>query len=278
MTAAGASSLLVARGGLGALDRPAEAALYCSLAWITLHLDDYSSSRRERILYPLLAREGRGPGGHPPVRRPGLVRRRGEAHPRPAGGGRRLGSPVNTSFRAPVSDPGHQPQIRALPPPRVVTRGAGRKGPPETRCNIDAIDGYVSAAEFLGYLEENADRDLLKVAEQVVRNFPLARQGELVPALLGLLAARRSRGGASRARRSRTSPASPAAMRRRGGSGTGTGSSWSRSRARPLPRRGRYWRSFPRGRRQAQGARAGSHWEKRLVACCLPRSSTRSSS
>ncbi len=191
MTAAGASSLLVARRGLGgSLSPSAESALGSSLGWIVHHFDAYlkgGPSVSNNLYYELYSLEKVGDLGgilllglHDWYREGASLLVEGQDRD----GG--WGTDVNTSFALLFLTRATRPALRASPPPRIVTGtgpGAAQAG---DQVYIASIDGYISASEFLEYLMAEGDPDLLKIAEDVVRNYPPARQGELVPHLLPL--------------------------------------------------------------------------------------------
>jgi hypothetical protein len=189
MTAAGASCLLVARNGLGgSLPAASQSALDSALGWITRNFDRFlaGGGGERTVYYYLYSLEKAGDigdivlfgqrdwyleGARELVRRQDHDGGWGTAH--------------DTSFALLFLTRATRAG-RALPPPRVITRAGGDKEEAGDRVYLSAIDGYVSAAEFFAYLGTTGERELVKVAEEVVRNYPPARQGELVPHLLAL--------------------------------------------------------------------------------------------
>ncbi len=191
MTAAGASSLLVARRALGgSLSRSAESAIESALGWIVHRFQDYlkgSSSVTNDIFYELYSLEKVGDLGdivllglHDWYREGARLLVEGQARDGS------WGKVVDTSFALLFLTRATRPSLRASPPPRIATGGGPGSAQTGDRVYVGAIDGYISASEFLQYLLVEGDQDLLKVADEVVRNYPLARQGELVTYLVPL--------------------------------------------------------------------------------------------
>ena len=188
MTAAGASSLMVARNGLGGLPPSSEAKLESSLGWLARRL-------REFILpsgtmgYGLYSLEKVGDLGDIltfngvdwyQLGAEELLRVQ-DRH-----GG--WGTPIETTLALLFLTRATRP-ARAQAAPRVSTSGGGDEATSDL-VYLDTIDGHVSAREFLVYLEATRDRDLLKPAALIVKNYPMRRQGDLVAWLLPLFGER----------------------------------------------------------------------------------------
>ncbi len=187
MTAAGASNLLVARGGLGGvLSREAQESLECALGWIAMNFDQFLHGNRY-YYYTLYSLEKVGDigdiaafNGHDWYEEGAieLIRRQ------KADGS--WGDYVDTSFALLFLTRATRPAMRALPAPRVTTQAGGDDAQKGDRVYIDSIDGFISAREFFEYLVATGDAELLKIAREAAHNYPLARQAELVPWILPL--------------------------------------------------------------------------------------------
>jgi hypothetical protein len=185
MTAAGASSLLVARDGLGALPPAAAAALDSSLVWIAKSFDRFFFAGSHPY-YTLYSLEKVGDIGDI-VAFGGLDwYREGATHLiRSQGSNGAWGDHIDTSFALLFLTRATRPALRSLPPPRVLTlAGGGGEGSGGDLVHVESLKGFISARDFFEYLQLTGDRTLLKVAAEVVRNYPLPRQGDLVPWLL----------------------------------------------------------------------------------------------
>ena len=192
MTAAGSSSLIIARDALkkGVAVRrhnEIELAILRSYAWIADHFDEFLNGNRWPY-YTLYSLEKVGDlagleaiDGHEWYEAGARVI---VSRQRDDGG---WGSYVDTSFallfltRATKMDASQ---------PRIYT-SAGREGGKRNEDTGDSvyisqIDGFVSATEFLSLLSEYRGADYLDMAQEIVKNFRADRKGDLVAPLLGV--------------------------------------------------------------------------------------------
>jgi hypothetical protein len=205
MTAAGASSLIIALRALGvplrsigtAAARPpaadpravadAERALLAAYAWITRRFDDYLEDGRQ-IFYTLYSLEKAGDLG-------GVERFGGRSwyeegarrlleRERPGGG---WGTYIDTSFALLFLTRATQP-LEARAAPALYTGGEGKpaRGGAKDLVYIDRVGGFLSAREVLAYAGEVRGDDVTALCEEVVRHYPPNSAEDLAPLLLPL--------------------------------------------------------------------------------------------
>jgi len=137
MTAAGASNLLVARGGLGgSLDRRARESLESALGWMEEVL----------LLHALQPGEGGRHRGHRRLQRAGLVSRGSAGAPSQPGFRWKLGRLRGHILCSPLPHPGHPPGHAGPPRSPGAHPGRRRKGP-EGRPGLRRFHGRVHLGE-----------------------------------------------------------------------------------------------------------------------------------
>jgi hypothetical protein len=187
MTAAGCSSLLVARDVLGGSFPPLpEKALDASLAWIAANLDRFLVNEG-RCYYALYSLEKVGDLGNiASLNGRDWYREGAESLLKRQASNGSWGDYLDTSFALLFLTRATRPPLRSLPAPIVKTLADGGGQEQGDLVHVGSVGGYVSAREFFQYLEATGDRQLLGVAEEIVRNYPLSRRGDLVPLILPL--------------------------------------------------------------------------------------------
>jgi hypothetical protein len=196
MTAAGASSLLVAREGLdklggwpSGLKARLEQGLHGAMAWITQRFGDYMKGGHH-YYYTLYSLEKVGDLGD--VLRFGdhdwYLEGARELLERQGGDGS-WGNYVDTSFALLFLTRATRPHLRSQPPPTILTVSGNEKDQARSTdlVFVDDLDAFISAREFFAYLKDLRKSALLPIAEQVLRNFSPDHQEELVPYLASLL-------------------------------------------------------------------------------------------
>ena len=192
MTAAGASSLVIALRALGnranaRLRSECERALHAAYAWIARHFDDYIAPGKQ-LFYTLYSLEKVGDLGG--------VRHFGERDwyregaecllekERERGG---WGGYVNTSFALLFLTRATRPFDPTAPPP-ILTGGSRETCEQRSRdlVYIERIDGFLSARALLSYLGNTRNPRLVRVGEEVVRHYAPDSRAELVRFLLPL--------------------------------------------------------------------------------------------
>jgi hypothetical protein len=190
MTAAGASSLLVARNGLGGADsaRTAEVekAIVRAYAWIARNFDSYLRfGGGAHGLYSLYSLEKVGDLGD--------VEKLGP-HDWYVEGARRLvadqsangswGSYVDTSFALLFLT--RATRLKPFSAPKITTRAQGEGGAGVSRelVFIARLNGFVAAKEILRLLEESRDPGLVAIAQEAVENYNRSYLEDLVPDLI----------------------------------------------------------------------------------------------
>lgn len=190
MTAAGTSSLQVARGGLRfagvGLKNRIEKALASGYAWIAGHFNDYPNGNRH-YYYTLYSLEKVGDLGQ--------IEKFGE-HDWYVEGARALlgrqrkdgswGNYVDTSFALLFLT--RATRLNTVAAPRIITRAQSQG---DTKVDPDLIyvsrlNGFLSARAVLAMLAESRRADLVSVGEEVVSNYHLESRGDLVPPLVSL--------------------------------------------------------------------------------------------
>ena len=198
MTAAGASSLLVAKIALKKygeltprLSAALENAIFTSMAWITRRFKDYLEGDNW-FYYTLYSLEKVGDlgdiskyGEHDWYRRGAttLLERQEK------NGSWLKKEPtddhLSTAFALLFLTRATRLHVRGLAPPTIFTATGDKK---QTDVGdlayVDDLDSFVSASEFFLYLREARERSLIAIAEQIVRNYAVDRREELIPHLL----------------------------------------------------------------------------------------------
>lgn len=191
MTAAGASSLLVARNGLGGgsrLKKSVEKAIVRSYLWIDKNFNSYMSfNLGGHGLYTIYSLEKVGDLGG--------IERFGK-HDWYVEGAEKLlaaqkgdgswGPYVNTSFALLFLT--RATRLKPYAAPKITTRAQGKGGEGVKRglVFIGRLEGFVAAKDILGLLEHSRDGTLIPIGEEVVRNYNPSQLGDLVPDLLQL--------------------------------------------------------------------------------------------
>ncbi|MBN1441496.1 MAG: hypothetical protein JXA90_02255 [Planctomycetes bacterium] len=192
MTAAGASSLLVALNGLGnsggRLRTQAQAALFSAYGWISDNFASYIRGTRH-YYYTLYSLEKVGDLGEIA---------KFDAHDWYAEGARELvdrqrsdgswGNYVDTSLALLFLTRATRLKPTA---PAILTRSQGEEGTSDLSADyvyISRLEGFVSAREVLRFIGSSRRASLVAVGREVVRNYALGAQGDLVPPLLELWA------------------------------------------------------------------------------------------
>jgi hypothetical protein len=197
MTAAGASSLQIARNGLGAsnsrLRAEVERALASSYGWIAKHFDQYPRGSRH-YYYTLYSLEKVGDLGQ--------IEKFGD-HDWYVEGARELlarqqkngswGAYTDTSFALLFLT--RATRLNTVAAPRIITRAQGSG---DSRVNPDLVyisrlGGFISARAVLSMLAESRNGDLVAVGQEVIQNYRRDLAGEVVPFLLALWTGRPDR-------------------------------------------------------------------------------------
>ena len=193
MTAAGVSSLLVARNGLGASDaglrRAVEKAIVRSYAWITNNFAKFMSlGGGNHGLYTIYSLEKVGDlgdiekfGGHD-----WYVEGSNTLLGAQKGDGSWGGGYVDTSFALLFLT--RATRLKPYAAPKITTRAQGKTGEEIGRglVYLDRLGGFVNAKEILMILGDSRDSTLVSVGQQVVGNYNRSQLEDLVPELLGL--------------------------------------------------------------------------------------------
>ena len=191
MTAAGASSLLVARNGLAngsRLKKAVEKAIARSYLWIDKNFNSYMSfNLGGHGLYTIYSLEKVGDLGD--------IERFGE-HDWYVEGAEKLlaaqkgdgswGPYVNTSFALLFLT--RATRLKPYAAPKITTRAQGKGGDGMKRglVFIDRLGGFVAATDILGLLEQSRDASLVTIGQEVVRNYNPSQHEDLVPELMRL--------------------------------------------------------------------------------------------
>ncbi len=192
MTAAGTSNLIVARSALeklGALSsslrRQLDSAIYTGMGWMAHRFGDYIRG----AYYGLYSLEKVGDLGD--VQRFGdhdWYREGAEELLRRQQKNGSWGNYVDTSFALLFLTRATRIHMRGVPPPTIYTVAGDEKGKSQIGdvVFVDDLEAFISAREFFYYLRETRNKALIPIAEQIVRNYALDRQPELIPHLVSL--------------------------------------------------------------------------------------------
>ena len=192
MTAAGASSLLVARNGLGrtnlALRQSLDKALVRSYAWINKNFNAFiQAGGGGHGLYTMYSLEKVGDLGE--------IEKFGEHNwyvegatillDKQQGDGGWAGGYVNTSFA--VFFLTRATRLKPYSAPKILTNSpAGGGSADRDLVFIGRLNGFISAKEVLKILGDSRNANMVSVGEEVVRNYNRNFVGELAPVLLSL--------------------------------------------------------------------------------------------
>ncbi|MCH2366723.1 MAG: hypothetical protein MK554_05860 [Planctomycetes bacterium] len=192
MTAAGASSLLVARNGLGrtnlALRQSLDKALVRSYAWINKNFNAFiQAGGGGHGLYTMYSLEKVGDLGE--------IEKFGEHNwyvegatillDKQQGDGGWAGGYVNTSFA--VFFLTRATRLKPYSAPKILTNSpAGGGSADRDLVFIGRLNGFISAKEVLKILGDSRNANMGSVGEEVVRNYNQNFVGELAPVLLSL--------------------------------------------------------------------------------------------
>ena len=192
MTAAGASSLLVARNGLGrtnlALRQSLDKALVRSYAWINKNFNAFiQAGGGGHGLYTMYSLEKVGDLGE--------IEKFGEHNwyvegatillDKQQGDGGWAGGYVNTSFA--VFFLTRATRLKPYSAPKILTNSPGAGGSADRDLVfVGRLNGFISAKEVLRILGDSRNANLVSVGEEVVRNYNQNFVGELAPILLNL--------------------------------------------------------------------------------------------
>ena len=192
MTAAGASSLLVARNGLGrtnlALRQSLDKALVRSYAWINKNFKSFMvAGGGGHGLYTMYSLEKVGDLGE--------IEKFGEHNwyvegatillDRQQGDGGWAGGYVNTSFA--VFFLTRATRLKPYSAPKILTNSpAGGGSADRDLVFIGRLNGFISAKEVLKILGDSRNANMVSVGEEGVRNYNQNFVGELAPVLLSL--------------------------------------------------------------------------------------------
>ena len=192
MTAAGASSLLVARNGLGrtnlALRQSLDKALVRSYAWINKNFNAFiQAGGGGHGLYTMYSLEKVGDLGE--------IEKFGEHNwyvegatillDKQQGDGGWAGGYVNTSFA--VFFLTRATRLKPYSAPKILTNSpAGGGSADRDLVFIGRLNGFISAKEVLKILGDSRNANMVSVGEEVVRNYNQNFVGELAPVLLSL--------------------------------------------------------------------------------------------
>ena len=192
MTAAGASSLLVARNGLGraniALRQSLDKALVRSYAWINKNFAAYMKAPGGgHGLYTMYSLEKVGDLGE--------IEKFGEHNwyvegatillDKQQGDGGWSGGYVNTSLA--VFFLTRATRLKPYSAPKILTNSpAGGGSANRDLVFIGRLNGFISAKEVLRILGDSRSTNMVSVGEEVVRNYNQNFVGELAPVLLNL--------------------------------------------------------------------------------------------
>jgi len=192
MTAAGASSLLVARNGLGranlGLRQSLDKALVRSYAWINKNFKSFiAAGGGGHGLYTMYSLEKVGDLGE--------IEKFGEHNwyvegatillDKQQGDGGWAGGYVNTSFA--VFFLTRATRLKPYSAPKILTNSpAGGGSTDRDLVFIGRLNGFISAKEILRILGDSRNASMISVGEEVVRNYSQNFVGELAPVLLNL--------------------------------------------------------------------------------------------
>ncbi|MFP6738344.1 MAG: hypothetical protein VCD34_06345 [Planctomycetota bacterium] len=192
MTAAGASSLLVARNGLGranfALRQAVDKALVRSYAWINKNFASFiQAGGGGHGLYTMYSLEKVGDLGE--------IEKFGDHNwyvegatillDKQQGDGGWAGGYVNTSFA--VFFLTRATRLKPYSAPKILTNSPGVGGSADRDLVfVGRLNGFISAKEVLRILGDSRNASLVSVGEEVVRNYNQNFVGELAPILLNL--------------------------------------------------------------------------------------------
>ncbi len=192
MTAAGASSLLVARNGLGranfALRQAVDKALVRSYAWINKNFASFiQAGGGGHGLYTMYSLEKVGDLGE--------IEKFGDHNwyvegatillDKQQGDGGWAGGYVNTSFA--VFFLTRATRLKPYSAPKILTNSPGAGGSADRDLVfVGRLNGFISAKEVLRILGDSRNANLVSVGEEVVRNYNQNFVGELAPILLNL--------------------------------------------------------------------------------------------
>ena len=192
MTAAGASSLLVARNGLGrtnlALRQSLDKALVRSYAWINKNFNAFiQAGGGGHGLYTMYSLEKVGDLGE--------IEKFGEHNwyvegatillDKQQGDGGWAGGYVNTSFA--VFFLTRATRLKPYSAPKILTNSpAGGGSATRALVFIGRLNGFISAKEVLKIRGASRNANMVSVGEEVVRNYNQNFVGELAPVLLSL--------------------------------------------------------------------------------------------
>ncbi len=191
MTAAGTSSLIVARNGLGRSDaklrRSIDLAILRALAWIDANFNQYIGGGR-RNHYTLYSLEKVGDlgdlekiGSHDWYREGAEYLIRTQEGNGSWRGGRRVY--VETSLALLFLT--RATRLKPFTAPRILT-GPGAKDGNRDLVYLSRLNGFISARAVLALLGESRNSRLASVGAEVVENYDPAHRGELVPALVAM--------------------------------------------------------------------------------------------
>ena len=192
MTAAGASSLLVARNGLGrgnlALRQAVDKALVRSYAWINRNFKSFIvAGGGGHGLYTMYSLEKVGDLGE--------IEKFGDHNwyvegatillDKQQGDGGWAGGYVNTSFA--VFFLTRATRLKPYSAPKILTNSPGTGGSTDRDLVfVGRLNGFISAKEVLKILGDSRNASLIPVGEEAVRNYSQNFVGELAPVLLDL--------------------------------------------------------------------------------------------
>ena len=191
MTAAGASSLLVARNGLGranfGLRQAVDKALVRSYAWINKNFASFIQVGGGHGLYTMYSLEKVGDLGE--------IEKFGDHNwyvegatillDKQQGDGGWAGGYVNTSFA--VFFLTRATRLKPYSAPKILTNSPGAGGSADRDLVfVGRLNGFISAKEVLKILGDSRNASLISVGEEVVRNYNQNFVGELAPILLNL--------------------------------------------------------------------------------------------
>ncbi|MEE3198726.1 MAG: hypothetical protein VX254_01755 [Planctomycetota bacterium] len=192
MTAAGASSLLVARNGLGranfALRQAVDKALVRSYAWINKNFASFiQAGGGGHGLYTMYSLEKVGDLGE--------IEKFGDHNwyvegatillDKQQGDGGWAGGYVNTSFA--IFFLTRATRLKPYSAPKILTNSPGAGGSADRDLVfVGRLNGFISAKEVLRILGDSRNASLVSVGEEVVRNYNQNFVGELAPILLNL--------------------------------------------------------------------------------------------
>ncbi|MEM7233693.1 MAG: hypothetical protein AAF517_16070 [Planctomycetota bacterium] len=186
MSAAGVSSLVVARNGLkgrGKISQEIDSILLSGYSWIGMRLNDFLDETKN-VYYTLYSLEKVGDlagieefDGQDWYRLGAqfLVARQNEKGS--------WNNYINTSFALMFLT---RATKMTTTQPTIVTRGSGDGDSFGDYVYISRMDGFVSATEILLLLSETRRSKFLEVAKEAVANFDPRRRGDLAPSLLAM--------------------------------------------------------------------------------------------